>query len=195
MKYYYMWGKKSAIGTIIAYNPDMILDIAEYLGEETSFPNAMLLKQSKLRKGKLVFEDFSNYNSDELWTDRLGTNLAIGLFSEKFKNIIEQNLGEKDCVEWISVNVIYKEERQLYYMARFPKFMDVLNTGKTMYVDNTSVVIVPCISQEKTIGHNFFTTATEDWKIPQVICVSAELRKIIKSENCTGMSFSLIKTD
>lgn len=89
-------------------------------------------------------------------------------FSENLKTVIVKNLTGNEGIDWIKAVVKTIDERLVYYIPRFSKLLDVLDTQKTMFVQGTDRIIKPVFSLSKIEKYSVFhrPAAYNLWKIP-----------------------------
>jgi len=191
--YFLFTGKDSPGGVASAFAPKdtkLAHDLMSDLDNVNEMPFEFnLVKLTVGRKGLIESDDLSGIN--EIWKDYQINSLVYPILSEKLKTIIENNLTGKEGIEWISAKINGNGEQRIYYILRFKKLLDVLDTEKTIFNELTGGVIIPRFSLEKVQNFSVFhrPTAYPLWRIPSGLYISDKLKKAIQKEKCTGVSF------
>ena len=130
--------------------------------------------------------------SDKVWQDYPPNAFALPIFSEKFKNSINEGLTGKEEIDWININVKHFDDQRIYYLLRFNKLYDVIDKQNTLYVKNTNQIIRPCF-KEKVFNEIAISPKPQNhdlWKITSGLYVSENLMQIIKKAKIKGVEFS-----
>jgi hypothetical protein len=152
-----------------------------------------LVKLSVGKHGIIKSNDLSSL--DNIWLDFQPNSLAWPLMSERFKNLIIENLTGNECVNWISVLVNGSSESRLYYVIRFEKMLDVLDLNQTLFVKGTDRIIIPHFDIEKVKNYSIFHKPSSNglWKITSGLYISEELKQLITKEKLIGPSFERVR--
>lgn len=171
-------------GTKLAHELISELDNAN----ELSF-DLKLIKLSISKEGLKKSNDLSSLK--EIWLDYQPNSLAWPMFSFKLKTIIENNLIGREGINWVTAKIIGNNEQRIYYIPRFEKKLDVLDTQKTIYVKGTDHIIKPFFSLAKVSAYSLFhlPEAHGFWKITSGLYVSEVLKKTIQKEKLSGVVF------
>lgn len=193
MSNYFLFSAKDAPELASAYAPEGTKLAQELISEldkanELSF-ELELIKLSISKGGLIKGNDLSSLK--ELWLDYQPNSLAWPMFSEKLKTTIAKNLTGKEGVNWITAKINGNNEQRIYYIPRFEKMLDVLDTQKTMYVKGTDHIIKPHFLFAKVNAFSIFhlPEAYDFWKITSAIYVCETLKKAIQKEKLTGVDF------
>lgn len=198
-KYYSMSWHKGGNSTPSAfYNEQGILsfELIPQLEIKNSFPKEFTLKKvTETSKGIDVSEDLNG--EEEIWLDYLPNNLAFPLISERLKEIIADEISEKESINWIEAIVNYKEISKKYFVPLFTKALDVLDKEKTKYIPGTDHIMKPFFSAEKLMKYKLFHKPSSEeylFKVTPDIYVSEDIEKIISRENMSGILLEKIET-
>ncbi len=193
MNNYYLLSGKNNPKVASAFAPEGT-KLAHELISELENVNALpfelnLVKLTVGRNGLIESNDLSDLK--EVWLDYQPNNLFGPLFSEKLKSVIENNLTGNEGIDWISAIVKAPNEQRTYYIPRFSKMLDVLDTQKTLFVQGTDHIIRPVFSLSKIGKYSVFHRPSSHslWKIPSGLYVSEALKKAIQKEKLTGLDF------
>ena len=193
MSNYFLFSAKNTRELASAYAPEGT-KLAHELIPELDNANALsfeleLIKLSVGKKGLIKSNDLSSLK--EKWLVYQPNSLAWPMFSEKLKTTITKNLTGKEGINWITVKINGNNEQRNYYIPRFEKMLDVLNTQKTMYVKGTDRIIMPHFSLIKVIAYSIFhlPCAHSLWKITSELYINEALKKAIQEEKLTGVDF------
>jgi hypothetical protein len=151
-----------------------------------------LVKLTSGKEGLLKSNDLSSLK--EIWLDYQPNSLAWPLFSERLRTVFTKHLSGDEGVNWITAKINGNSEQRVYYIPRFEKKLDVLDTLKTIYVKGTNHVIKPCFSAEKINDYSVFhlPVANDFWKITSGLYVSEALKKALLKGKLTGIVFERI---
>jgi len=151
-----------------------------------------LVKLSIGKIGILKSNDLSSLKN--VWLDFQPNSLAWPLMSEKFKNLITNNLTGKESINWVKAKINYKNESRIYYILRFEQKLDVLDGNKTLFVKGTDRIIRPHFSKEKIKEYSIFNVPQpyDLWKITSGIYINERLKKEIMKEKIQGPVFEKI---
>lgn len=193
MSNYFLFSAKDAPELASAYAPEGTKLAHELIPEldsatELSF-ELELIKLSVGKEGLIRSNDLSSLK--EIWLDYQPNSLAWPMFSEKLKTTITKNLTGKERINWITVKINGNNEQRIYYIPRFEKMLDVLDTQKTMYAKGTDRIIKPHFSLIKVNAYSLFhqPSAHNLWKITSGLYISEVLKKAIQKEKLTGIDF------
>lgn len=197
MSNYFLFSVKDTPELASAYAPEGTKLAHELIPEldntnELSF-ELELIKLSIGKEGLIKSNDLSSLK--EIWLDYQPNSLAWPMFSEKLKTIITKNLTGKEGINWITAKINGNSEQRIYYIPRFEKMLDVLDTQKTIYINGTDRIIKPHFSLVKVDGYSLFhqPSAHNLWKITSGLYVSEALKKAIQKEKSKGLEFELAK--
>ena len=121
------------------------------------------------------------------WPDFIANSLAWPLFSERMKNVIQENLKGTEGVYWLPVNINTKKEKVTYYLTCFESKLDVLDMNKSKFVG--SMTVLPVFSLKKIIKFEIFQPPSSLWKISPLIYVSEKIRAVLEEKNMRGLKF------
>lgn len=193
--YYLLSGKNSPKvasafgpeGTKLAHELIPELDIVNELPFELN-----LTKLTIGKNGLIESNDLSDLK--EIWLDYQPNSLAWPLMSEKLKSVIEVNLTGNEGIDWISATVKASEDHRTYYIPRFVKMLDVLDTQKTIFIQGTDRIIKPVFSLSKINKYSVFhqPSAHNLWKITSALYVNETLKKAVQKGKLTGIDFEKI---
>jgi hypothetical protein len=152
-----------------------------------------LVKLSVGKNGLLKSNDLSNL--DNVWIDFQPNSLAWPFMSERFKNLIMDNLTGKEGINWITAKINSKDESRIYYIPRFEKMLDVLDTKQTLFVKGTDHIIRPHFSIEKIKEFSVFVIPESHdlWKITSGLYINEKLKKAIIKEKLIGPAFEKVR--
>jgi hypothetical protein len=166
-------------------------EIISLLEGKSSLPFEFRLKKVTEKEDGLAISD-SLEGLQQVWVDYLPNCEAWPLMSERLKKVIENNLTGEEGIDWIAAIVNGKGEQRKYFVLRFTKKLDVLDTERTMFVPGTDVIIRPCFSLAKVCRYSIFHKGDAYeflWKITPGIYVNEKLKKAIQKEKLTGIAF------
>ena len=148
-----------------------------------------LVKLTVGRSGLKESKDLSDLK--RIWLDYQPNSLAWPLMSKELKAIIETNLTGNEGIDWISAIIETSNDQRTYFIPRFSKLLDVLDTQKTMFVQGTDRIIRPVFSLSKVDKYSVFhqPSAHNLWKITSGLYVNETLKKAIQKEKLTGFDF------
>ena len=137
-----------------------------------------------------TLKDFHNniIKKDPIWLDYLPSSKVWPFMSEKLKNIIDERLTGKEKIVWMTAKVKGPDEVKVYYVPRFEKRLDVLDTKKTKF-DEEGDFLVPFFSLSKIQSYSMFSPKDKFWQITSYLIVTEEIKKAIVKEKLTGISF------
>lgn len=123
----------------------------------------------------------------EDWT---ATNSSLRLFSSRLREVIDRNLGERDCVQWLPARVKNSATGEIteWHILHFPEIPPVVS--ETHSVRSASVIVKEVLDEAAVRGRRVFVTSpySNGW------VVSDAVRKDIEAAECTGISFRPIHT-
>lgn len=193
MSNYYLLSGKNSPKVASAFAPEgtkLAHELIPELGNVNELPFELnLIKLTAGKNGLIESNELSDLK--EIWLDYQPNSLAWPLMSEKLKSVIENYLTGNEGIDWISAIVKAPNEQRTYYIPRFSKMLDVLDTQKTMFVQGTDRIIRPVFSLSKIGGYSIFhqPSAHSLWKITSGLYVSEALKKAIQKEKLTGLDF------
>jgi len=152
-----------------------------------------LVKLSVGENGLIKSDDLSDI--ENVWLDFQPNSLAWPLMSERFKNLICENLTGKESIDWIQAKINGENESRMYYIMRFEKMLDVLDVEQTLFVKGTDHIIRPHFSIEKVKELCVFNTpdSHDFWKITSGIYINEHLKKKILKEKFIGPAFEKVR--
>ncbi len=143
---------------------------------------------------KVAPEEIQNWNNSKAWqiikmelktgtfADYLVNDLAIPLFSEKLKNIIQDFPYEKNYLSWFPIEVHNQETVIIYYYLKLNEILvDTIDYNKSTIENDT--IIVPYFIKENT--KDVFKIDTDS----DYIFISSRLKKRMEKENITGVDY------
>ena len=152
-----------------------------------------LVKLSVGQNGVIKSSDLSSL--DNVWLDFQPNSLAWPLMSERFKNLISDNLTGNECINWITAKINSNGESQIYYIPRFKKMLDVLDIDQTLFVKGTHYIIRPHFSFDKIKEFSVFhkPDSHDLWKITSELYINEKLKKEIVKEKLIGPAFEKVR--
>lgn len=180
-------------GNAIAYTPkgtSLEYKLIRELEGLKELPFEFELKNVRLQKGELLISEDLN-DLEYLWTDYQPNNCAWPILSEKFKEVVENNLTGEEGIDWIKAIVKGNGEKRVYYILRFNKILDVLDKEMTLFDRGSDSIIKPYFSLSKIHFLSVFyrPQARDLWKITSSIFVNNNLKRKIQKEKISGVSF------
>jgi hypothetical protein len=193
--YFLLCGKNSRkVASAIVPEPEgskLSFELIPALNDVEELPFELsLVKLTVGKNGMVKSNDLSDLK--EIWLDYQPNSQVWPLMSEKLKSVIESNLTGKEGMDFIKANVKGNGDHRVYYIPRFEKMLDVLDLQQTTFVPGTDMVIRPCFSQLKIGNYSIFHRPSANdysWKIPFALYVNEALKKAIRKEKLTGVSF------
>jgi len=167
--------------------------IPELVGKNELPFEFRLVKLIVCNKGLIKSDKLSDL--ENIWLDFQPNSLAWPLISERFKNLICENLTGKECINWIQAKINGENESRIYYILRFEKMLDVLDVEQTLFVKGTDHIIRPHFSLEKIKGFSVFNkpASCDLWKITSGIYINEHLKKMIVKEKLLGPAFEKVR--
>lgn len=190
MTYYDLY-VKNINPTVTAFAPDnvMHLGLDKSVRGMDSMPFGFRLGLiTSSRKGLVYGFDLDGI-SQPLWPDYLNSTLAVGLFSQRFRDIVCRHLTGNEDIDWIRCLVSYRDEAREYFMLRFLTDPDVLDPDHSSYAPNSDYITIPTFRYEKISAVSIFPTNASHSEIPIRIYVRNDIRLDTLREQLTGMSF------
>lgn len=122
--------------------------------------------------------------------ERLPANMhTTRIFSEPLMELIQEERGPKDDLQWLPVFIRKGKEERPYYILHFPAFDDVLDWEETIFREEVEDmfysqgrVMRPAISRNKAEGHDIFTHSCST----TYTYVSRRMRKAILDSGLTS---------
>ena len=192
MTYYYL-NIKSVNPTVTAFAPDnvMHLGLDKSVRGLDSMPFGFRLGLiTSSRKGLVYGFDLDGI-SQPLWPDYLNSTLAVGLFSQRFRDIVCRHLTGNEDIDWIRCLVSYRDEAREYFMLRFLTAPDVIDEEHSTYL-RPDEILWPAYSAEKILKLSIFPWFPTYTEIPTLIIVRNDIRLNALHEELTGMSFNKV---
>lgn len=115
-------------------------------------------------------------------------SVLIGRFcSDKLKEVIESNKGEKDIIQWLPIDIFVEETEETlrYHHLHFPEPWDNLSHSHCKYLPDGNLV-VPFYSYKKIKNHEIFNTSAGYEKI--ITILSDRMLKAIEDSGCIGLN-------
>ena len=132
----------------------------------------------RLELPKSVFEDYQ------------GNNKGFHLFSECFRDFIEQHKQPKDNFQWLENPVFCGNEERPYFILHFYDIDDVLDESRIIWHPVDGTILKPAFSAKKICGHSIFTYLTHKSNIATGrVYVTKELKKAILEAKMAGVTF------
>ncbi|MEP6756807.1 MAG: hypothetical protein ABJA67_14980 [Chthonomonadales bacterium] len=123
--------------------------------------------------------------SDNGVTDYMLCELAVRLCSEKLRDVISQNLGPNDAVQWLPVTVSAKGSSFDYYIMHFPNPVDCLDMERSIIVNGDDVAR-PVFQSWMPGDHRIFTYLGAK-NLPWYVVPN--VKKVFRKEECTGLTY------
>jgi len=89
--------------------------------------------------------------------DYMGNSKGFRLFSERFRDFIEEHKQPKDRFQWLENPVFCGDEERLYFILHFYDADDVLDESRIIWHPVIKSVLKPVFSAKKIQGHSIFT--------------------------------------
>ncbi len=197
-KYYSLNWKNDNKETSSAYYEDegiLNFELIPQLEGKNVFPKQFYLKKvSETSKGIEVSDHLDSL--EEIWPDYLPNDLAWPLMSKKMMVTINKELSELESVDWVEAIVNHNNLSQQYFVPRFNKNLDTLDSKKTKYIPGTDLIMTPSFSKNKIAKYNIFhkPDSPELFKITPSLYVSETIKNNILREQLTGINLEEIKT-
>lgn len=190
----YLLGSQVSKKSAWACAPDSLTyqELIPELNEKQTFPFRLQLKKVELRQGDVIESD--ELHGLRLWDDLLPGSYALSFISERLRSIIENNLTGSEKIEWISADVAGAGVTKKYFVAKFSQELDVLDFRKTKFGVDKKHIIIPYFSSRKIANYSIFHKPGWFWQVPTALYVGEKLRKIMKKEKITGVSFEEVQT-
>lgn len=186
IEYYWMQPKEVAINSV-AYAPGdyhLSLKFIKEIATVNQLPFSMKLHSISV-KDKIVKDGLSD---DCL--DYLSNNFGCALLSTRLKDIIADNLIGSESVRWISVCIEGKSKTFEYYIPFFTRFLDTLDTEKTIYTPGTKLITKPVFDYTKYSQYAMFHNPGDIyWQMSYSLYVNEKIRKAILSSRMPGFVF------
>jgi hypothetical protein len=163
----------------VLFKDDKRLGVA-YAEGDLSFDFLLSINETS-QWSKLVFD-----LEDGDYADYLANDLGWRLCSSKLISIFDQFRGKRDGFIFLPVEVKKRGNIANYYVLHFPKPSDVLDADASKFAGD--LVIKPVLDREKVSEHCVFAYGNEV-EVTRFV-VSDRIKKIIQSQDCTGIEFS-----
>lgn len=189
-KYYSMQAKnlKKVSSANAIENDKLDYELIPELMSSDKMPFEFELKMlTHSKKGIVITDDTSSL--EKKWFDYQYNDLAWPIFSEKLMKIIDDNLDKSDNLSWIKCTINSNEEKKTYFIPKFLKKPDLLDTNKTIYVPGTDHVIKPCYSLLKVQKYAVFPKPSAFWEIPTSIIVNKQIKEAIIRQGISEIEF------
>ena len=124
-----------------------------------------------------------------LWVDYQPNEWAYPMMSERMADIVKSHLTGEEGIDWISAQVTAKEEKRVYFIPRFSKLLDTLDSEKTTRTPG-GLTVRSWFALEKIKAFSMFQGAPEFWEITPSLVVNESLMKALKKAKLTGIGFS-----
>ncbi len=172
--------------TKLSYDPAI-----EVVQQGHIFFDFVLKKYTPVTKTQGEYSDDLS-DLDTLWLDYLPNNLMFPLMSERMKEIINSCLKGNEGITWLPVMVKSDFEQKLYFVPKFERKLNVLNSQKTKYVKNTDLIIMPVFSFLEIAKYALFSNSGDDFNIPRIIYTNGAVKRKIIKEKLIGVYFEKI---
>lgn len=192
-KYYSMRAKNLKIVTsaISIGNDKLDYELIPELKDLDKMPFEFELKVLTFnKKGIVINDDISSL--EKKWFDYQYNNLAWPIFSEKLMKVIDTNLYKNENLSWIKCIINSNKEKRTYFIPKFSKKNDLLNTDKTIYVPGTDHIIKAYYSLLKVQKYAVFPKPSTFWEIPTSIIVNQEIKEAIENQGFSEIEFEEI---
>jgi hypothetical protein len=189
LKDYKKVASASALG-----EPKLSFELIRELDGKNELPfEFKLVKLSVGKTGILKSDDLSDL--ENVWLDYQPNNLVWPLMSERFKNLICDNLTGEESINWIQARINGENESRIYYILRFEKMHDVLDVEQTLFVKGTDHIIRPHFSLDKIRHLSIFNKPaySDSWKITFAMYINEHLRKMILKAKLLGPDFEKVR--
>jgi hypothetical protein len=151
-----------------------------------------LVKLSVNKSGIVRTEDLTGLSST--WLDYQSNSLEWPFMSIKLKEIVNENLTGDEGIDWVLAKVNGPGGYRNYYIPRFERKLDVLDSENTRYTRNSDSKIRPHFSLGKINQYSIFHLqgSNDQWKITSGLYVNFLLKKAIRKNRLTGMTFERV---
>lgn len=168
----------------------LAFELIPLLDGKSKFICSCHFKKITLAKKGLVYEEVTE--GDPVWIDYPANSFAWPIFSERFMALIRENTSDEDNIDWINLRVEHFGISKSYYILRFNKLHDIIDSSKTLYVENTDLIIRPCFKATafEKIQIAAIPIANNLWKITSGLYVSEILKNMIIKHKIEGLEFS-----
>lgn len=117
--------------------------------------------------------------------DYLANSSAWRLCSQRLREVLDSNRGDRDVLQWLPVSVVDAAGAQLpYWVLHFPEVPDVIH--KTRSVFSGSVLVKACIDTGLATGHRVFTLS----RYGVYLVIAGQVKTAVAEAGCTGIEFS-----
>ena len=124
-----------------------------------------------------------------IFEDYQGNDMGFHLFSERFRDLIDQHKQLKDSFQWLENPVFYRDEERLYFILHFYDIDDVLDENRIFWQSDGSI-IKPAFTASKVQGHSIFTYMDKVCSFAnRRAYVTKELKHAILEAKMTGVTF------
>lgn len=122
--------------------------------------------------------------------DYLANAPAFRLCSQRLREVIDGNRGDRDVLEWLPVAVANRAGTELpYWVLHFPEVPDVIHKARSVF--SGSVLVKACIDTTLATGHDVFTLS----RYSVYLVVTDQLKTAITQAGCTGIEFSRMPSE
>ncbi|MGG8496439.1 imm11 family protein [Tenacibaculum sp. TC6] len=142
------------------------------------------------KRGIIISDDTSLLK--QKWFDYQYNDLAWPIFSERLMKVIETSLNKNENLSWIKCIINSNEEKRTYFIPKFSKKPDLLDTNKTIYVPGTNHIIKPYFSLSKAQKYAVFPKPSTFWEIPTSIVVNQQVKEAIEKQRFPEIEFDEI---
>ena len=168
----------------------------EEIGIIKELPFLLEIKRQYLnsKTGYVLSSDTSSVNP--IWFDLLNNSIGALLFSERSLQIITNTLNGNEKVNWVRCRIKGIDEIRNYYIPSFDEKEDVLNNNLSSISCDRFWVKTPVIDSSKTKGKVLINGSGlfEGLdRYPLSLYVSDKLRKVMITNQLTGISFDRLK--
>ena len=120
--------------------------------------------------------------------DYLGNDMGFRLFSERFRDFIEQHKQPKDSFQWLENPVFCGEEKRPYFILHFYNTDDVLDKSRIIWHPVDQSILKPVFCAKKIQGHSIFTYLDIN-HLGDIPFVTQKLKCAILNTKMTGVTF------
>jgi len=131
--------------------------------------------------------------------DYPGNDIGLQLFSERFRDFIEQHKQPKDRFQWLENPVVCRNEERPYFILHFYDADNVLDESRIIFdepyeIGRPASIQVPAFSAQKIQGHSIFTYVDPGYTHnSDRVYVSRELKQAILKAKMTGVTFEAVR--
>ncbi len=120
------------------------------------------------------------------WADGHGGNLTRILYSQRFRDVVEQHRGPRDAVVWVPFEVEGKGEVRPYYLPLFPAPMDILDRQRSILVDD--FVVKAVLDRRKVEGRQVLALEPDSDRF----FLSDAIVRVLQADGAQGLEFDTV---